>query len=404
MADFELDAPPPEVSGRSIVPSLLAALKAHGERNGRLVQAINAVSRYASDDEERMQLLVDTGLLAQLRTTFKETKFVAPRAAVAQCLSLFASMNRFRDVVGVRYGFVSSAIARLIMFHAEIGMPELDMNDLQREKAFPKRPEIEHMQVRMGALNAGAQQELALGLVVMLRLCCVSLESAAVAAKLPTVALLLDFLELFGDGSGHRYQLCQLNVLKCMQNMLSHEAASRELAQSRALLKRFLGLLSKSSDHFMSREERVVSTGVLQGVFNMTSQLRLHGTLAAVDLADTLVRYAVGAAVECVAAESWLDDDAAEDDSALPAQPATAAQVAAREQTKKPGDESNRTIILRSTQLCIGCMVNLAAGEEGCNVLLPKVLGHGCPAMWELLMVRTLGSFINAFPTAPVLG
>ena len=74
-----------------------------------------------------MQLLVDKGLLGQLRTTFKETRFIAPRAAVAQCLSLFASMNRFRDVVGVRYGFVSSAIARLIMFHADIGMPELDM-------------------------------------------------------------------------------------------------------------------------------------------------------------------------------------------------------------------------------------------------------------------------------------
>jgi|EP01046_Picozoa_sp_COSAG06_P010820 hypothetical protein len=389
MADFELDPPAPEVTGRSIVPGLLDALKKHAEKNGRLVQAVNAVARYACDQDERMQLLVDKGLLVQLRVVFKETKFVAPRAAIAQCLSLFASRNRFRDVVGVRYGFVSSGITRLIMFHSLIGLPPLDMDDAERAKVFPKKPEIEQLQVRMGALNGAAMQELVLGLIVLLRLCCVSSESAAAAAKLPTVALLLDFLELFGDGSGHRYQFWQLNVLKLMQNMLSHDAAARELASSRPLLSRFLGLLSKSSDHFMSREERVVSTGVLQGVFNMTSQLRLHSVLAGVDLANVLVRYAVGAAVECVAAESWLDD-APEDDSELPAEPATEAKAVAAS-AAEPSTESNRAIILRSTQLCVACMVNLAAGEDGCDALIPKVLGHGCPAMWELLMVNDNG-------------
>lgn len=388
MADFELEPPEPEVSGRSHVPGLLADLQAHAEKNGRLVQAVNAVARYACDQEERMQLLVDKGMLGQLRVLFKETNFVAPRAAIAQCLALFANSNRFRVLVGVRYGFVSSAIARLIMFHSLMGLPALDMDASKRAQAFPGKAEIEQMQVRMGALNGAAMQELVLGLIVLLRLCCVSSENAAAAAKLPTVALLLDFLELFGDGGGHRYQLWQLNLLKLMQNMLSHDAAARELATSRPLLSRFLGLLSRSSDHFMSREERIVSTGVLQGVFNMTAQLRLHPVLVGVELVDVLVRYAAGAAVECVAAESWLDDPA-EDDSNMPAEPAEEVQAAGS--GTEPSIESNRAIILRSTQLCLACMVNMAAGEQGCDALIPRVLGHGCPAMWELLMVNDNG-------------
>lgn len=388
MADFELDAPEPEVPGRSLVPGLLDDLRTHADRNGRLVQAVNAVSRYACDQEERMQLLVDKGLLGQLRAIFKGTEFVAPRAAIAQCLSLFASSNRFRDLVGVRYGFVSSAIARLIMFHSLMGLPALDMDAVERAHAFPTKPDIEQMQMRMGALSGGAMQELALGLIVLLRICCVSSESSAAAAKLPTVALLLDFLELFSEGVGARYQLWQLNLLKLMQNMLSHDAAGRELASSRSLLSRFLGLLSRSSDHFMSREERIVSTGVLQGVFNMTSQLRLHPVLVGVELVDVLVRYAAGAAVECVAAESWPDDPP-EDVSSLPGEPAQQSQSGAT--NAKPDIESNRSIILRSTQLCLACMVNMAAGEQGCSALIPRVLGHGCPAMWELLMVNDNG-------------
>ena len=388
MADFELDAPEPEVPGRSLVPGLLDDLRKHADRNGRLVQAVNAVSRFACDQEERMQLLVDKGLLGQLRAIFKGTEFVAPRAAIAQCLSLFASSNRFRNLVGVRYGFVSSAIARLIMFHSLMGLPALDMDAVERANVFPGKPEIEQMQVRMGALSGGAMQELALGLIVLLRICCVSSESSASAAKLPTVALLLDFLELFSKGVGARYQLWQLNLLKLMQNMLSHDAAGRELASSRPLLSRFLGLLSRSSDHFMSKEERIVSTGVLQGVFNMTSQLRLHPVLIGVELVDVLVRYAAGAAVECVAAESW-PDDAPEDDSSLPGELAQKSQAAAT--TGGPDIESNRSIILRSTQLCLACMNNMAAGEQGCSALIPKVLGYGCPAMWELLMVNDNG-------------
>ena len=111
------------------------------------------------------------------------------------------------------------------------------------------------------------------------------------------MALLLDFLALFRDTEGHRYQLWQLNVLRLLKEMLSHATAASELASSRPMLARFIGLLSKSADNFMSREERIVSTGVLQGVWNMTAQLRLHATLIDVTLVDVLVRYAAGAAV-----------------------------------------------------------------------------------------------------------
>ena len=106
------------------------------------------------------------------------------------------------------------------------------------------------------------------------------------------------------------------------------------------------------------------------------------------DLVDVLVRYAAGAAVECVAAESWLDDAPA-DETIVPAEPAQKAQTGATD--AEPSVESNRAIILRSTQLCLACMVNMTAGEQGCDALIPKVLGHGCPAMWELLMVNDNG-------------
>ena len=37
-----------------------------------------------------------------------------------------------RDVVGVRYGFVSYGVARLIMIHATLGFPVLDMDEEAR--------------------------------------------------------------------------------------------------------------------------------------------------------------------------------------------------------------------------------------------------------------------------------
>jgi len=392
MAEFEFDAPEVIVPGRAQVPGLLAALDTHADKNADLVMAINAVALFASD-EERMQLLVDSGLLGTMRTLFKETKFTAPRAAIAQCLSLFATKGRFRDVVGVRYGFVSYGVARLIMIHATLGFPVLDMDEEARSKVFPEKEQIESMQMRLGALQLGALQEMALGLIVLIRLCCESADSATAAAKLPTVALLLDFLALFRDTEGHRYQLWQLNVLRLLKEMLSHATAASELASSRPMLARFIGLLSKSADNFMSREERIVSTGVLQGVWNMTAQLRLHATLIDVTLVDVLVRYAAGAAVELVGAEAWPDDVPEEGEGeGEPAQEGGAAPPAAPSKAQvDAGSDSNRVIILRSVQLCLAAMVNLAASEEGCDALIPKVLGHACPAMWELLMINDNG-------------
>jgi hypothetical protein len=363
--------------GASLAASLVRRVSSSAGKNAGLVQAVNSAAVFAGDSEQRMQLLVDGGLVDALRTTFLDSNFVAPRAVLAQCLCIFASRRRFRDIIGVRYGFVRHAVAWCLKIHAMIGLPALDgsaRSAAQRVEGFANWAAAQDsFQHDLGTLHGSALQETLLALLVLLRLCCASVEGAAVAAQLPLLPLLLDFLELFKSSPAQRkrarYPLWEHNILGLLQGLLQHTATGAALVSSAPLLSRYLAVLDGAARMKLSVSERAICSGMLYGLWNMTSRLSVHPLLIKSGVIRTLVRYGAGAVIECVAPEAWNEYKTTTDGEA----------------GAPPRTQSSKEVTLRSMVWCVQCLLNLSASSEGCEEVMSTVLSS--PSLWELLMV-----------------
>eukprot|EP01048_Picozoa_sp_COSAG05_P006454 COSAG05_NODE_419_length_10002_cov_97.065031_2_plen_529_part_00 len=351
---------------------LCLALQTLVDKNTQLVLAVNSIAHWASASEEKMQGLVDGGVFPALRAAFLESKFEAPHAAIGQCLSIFARHSRFRDLVGARFGFVRHAVARVLVIHQQIGLPTLDGSSQSAQQRANDVTNWDadraNMLLRLRTLHGSALQETLLAMFVLLRTCCQSPESASAAAEVPVLSLSLDFLELFRSSPGSRidprYSLWELNILGLLQELLKHKSTSTVLAASRPLLSRYLAVLNSAAGMSLSMSERVVCSGMLHGLWSMTSQLTVHKELIELGAVEILTRYGASAALECIAPEAW----------------------AGNENSKANMETgSGKAVALRSMRWCAQCLLNLSASATGCDAVMSAVLS--CPSLWELLMV-----------------
>eukprot|EP01050_Picozoa_sp_SAG11_P010735 SAG11_NODE_1094_length_5900_cov_5.025685_1_plen_120_part_00 len=97
--------------------ALLRRLAGANDKNALQVLNINAVAQFAGGSDETKAALMEQDGFGQLRTCFEQTSFVAVRTAVVQCLCVFAARPRFRDIVGVQYGFIRHVLANFIVLH-----------------------------------------------------------------------------------------------------------------------------------------------------------------------------------------------------------------------------------------------------------------------------------------------